>query len=873
MNSVGMESTAVCHVVAMPFPGRGHINPMMNFCKLLASRKHDILITFVVTEEWLGYIGSEPRPDSVRLVTIPNVIPPESLKAVDFPGFYEAVMTKMEAPFEQLLDQIEIPVTAIIGDIEVRWAISLGSRRNIPVAAFWTMSATFLSMLYHFNLFNQNQKSPTNLLGQVDYIPGISSSDLAELQKVFQKTDQRVFQLALECISKVPQAQYLLFTSIYELEPQVMDTMKDTFQFPVYPIGPAIPYLELEGNFSGTNDSHMVPDYLQWLDCQPKGSVLYISLGSFLSVSSTQMDEIFAGLQDSGVRFLWVARGEASRLKDTWSDDRGLVLPWCDQLKVLCHSSIDGFWTHCGWNSTLEAVFAGVPMLTFPLFLDQDPNSKQILEDWRIGREVRRDKVRTLPQLTIHLHSEFQSMAMNHVVAMPYPGRGHINPMMNLCKQLVSKNDTILITFIVTEEWFGLIGSDPNKPDRIRFATIPNVIPSEMVRSKDLIGFMEAVATKMGAPFERLLDQLEPPAPSLIVTDTFLLWAFDAGNQRNIPVASFWPLSAMAFSVFYHFDRFLENGHYPVNFQGAFFCLESSHERVNYIPGVNAMSLMDLPPPMMATNQDILKKKFKKMFSWVPKVQYFLLPTTYELESQVIDTLKRNLSKQIYPIGPAIPYFDLGDSSTTFASDDDVNYLRWLDCQPCGSVLYVSLGSFLSVSSAQMDEIAAGLSESGVRFLWVARGETERLSKVCGGKGLMARWCDQLRVLCHPSVGGFLSHCGWNSICEGVFAGLPFLTFPIVVDQFPNCKLIVEDWKIGLRVKEFMVENLAYLVTKEEISGLVTRFMDLESNEVKEMRRRAKELQGICQYSTSKGGSSETNINSFIRDILLSNSH
>uniref|UniRef100_A0A6N2NBC8 Glycosyltransferase n=1 Tax=Salix viminalis TaxID=40686 RepID=A0A6N2NBC8_SALVM len=321
--------------------------------------------------------------------------------------------------------------------------------------------------------------------------------------------------------------------------------------------------------------------------------------------------------------------------------------------------------------------------------------------------------------------------------------------MMNLCKQLVSKNDTILITFVVTEEWFGLIGSDPNKPDRIRFATIPNVIPSEMVRSKDLLGFMEAVATKMGAPFERLLDQLEPPSPSLIVTDTFLLWAFDAGNQRNIPVASFWPLSALAFS----------------------------------------------------------------------------------LESQVIDALKRNLSKQIYPIGPAIPYFDLGDSSTTFASDEDVNYLRWLDFQPCGSVLYVSLGSFLPVSSAQMEEIAAGLCESGVRFLWVARGETERLSKVCGGKGLVARWCDQLRVLCHPSVGGFLSHCGWNSICEGVFAGLPFLTFPIAVDQFPNCKLIVEDWKIGLRVKEFMVENMAYLVTREKISGLVTRFMDLESNE------------------------------------------
>lgn len=438
MNSVGLESTAVCHVVAMPFPGRGHINPMMNFCKLLASRKHDILITFVVTEEWLGYISSEPRPESVRLVTIPNVIPPERLKAVDFPGFYEAVMTKMEAPFEQLLDQFEIPVTAIIGDIEVRWAISLGNRRNIPVAAFWTMSATFLSMLYHFDLFKQNQKSPPNLSGQVDYIPGISSSHLAELQKVFQKNDQRVLQLALECISKVPQAQYLLFTSIYELEPQVMDTVKDAFQFPVYPIGPAIPYLELEGNLSGTNYSHMAPDYLQWLDSQPKDSVLYISLGSFLSVSSTQMDEIIAGLQDSGVRYLWVARGEASRLKDICSDGMGLVLPWCDQLKVLCHSSIGGFWTHCGWNSTLEAVFAGVPMLTFPLFLDQEPNSKQILEGWRIGWKVKRgvkeEKFLTREEIA-ELVQKFMDLESNEGKEM----RRRARELGNVCQQGIAE--------------------------------------------------------------------------------------------------------------------------------------------------------------------------------------------------------------------------------------------------------------------------------------------------------------------------------------------------------------------------------------------------------------------------------------------------
>ncbi|XP_015583129.2 UDP-glycosyltransferase 87A1 [Ricinus communis] len=388
---VDLESRRVFHVVAMPYPGRGHINPMINFCKLLVSRKPDILITFIITEEWLAYISTHPKPDAIRIATVPNVLPSERDRALDFPGYYEAVMTKMEAPFEQLLDHLEPPVTAIIGDIELRCAIDLGNRRNIPVAALWTMPATFFSILHHFHLFAQNQDSPIDLLVETaENIPGISSSNLAELRAIFRRNDLRVLQLALECISKVHKARYLLFTSVYELEAKAIDTLKATFPFPVYSIGPAIPYLQLEASSSGANYSHNSPDYQKWLDCQPEGSVLYISLGSFLSVSRTQMDEMVAGLQDCSVRYLWVAREEAYRLKEICSD-KGLVLPWCDQLKVLCHPSVGGFWTHCGWNSTLEAIFAGVPMLTFPLFLDQHSNSRQIVDEWRIGWKVQEE--------------------------------------------------------------------------------------------------------------------------------------------------------------------------------------------------------------------------------------------------------------------------------------------------------------------------------------------------------------------------------------------------------------------------------------------------------------------------------------------------
>ncbi|KAK7385578.1 hypothetical protein VNO78_31303 [Psophocarpus tetragonolobus] len=161
---------------------------------------------------------------------------------------------------------------------------------------------------------------------------------------------------------------------------------------------------------------------------------------------------------------------------------------------------------------------------------------------------------------------QVRSTIGGHVVAVPYPGRGHVNPMMNLCKLLVSNNSHILVTFVVTEEWLGFIGSDP-KPDSIRFATIPNVIPSEQGRANDFVGFFEAVMTKMEAPFQQLLQRLHS-LPTLIISDTYLFWVVRVANSTNIPVASFWPMSASVFAVLKHYHLLQQNGHYPVNLSG-----------------------------------------------------------------------------------------------------------------------------------------------------------------------------------------------------------------------------------------------------------------------------------------------------------------
>ncbi|KAL5747108.1 hypothetical protein ACOSP7_024104 [Xanthoceras sorbifolium] len=390
MDSTTPKTTVGCHVVAIPFPGRGHVNPMMNLCNLLASKTHKIFITLVVTEEWLGLIDSDTKFSNIRYASIPNVIPSEIGRAANYTAFYEAAMTKMEVPVNQLLGQLEPPVTAIITDVELFWAIRIGNCRNIPVALLCTTSITAFWVQHYFDSI-QDQNFLLDLLEHggehEDRIPEISTPNLADLRKCFHGCSRRVIQLILEGCLWVPKAQYLLFNSVYELEDQVYDTLKAEYSLPIYHIGPAIPFFEFEDNIS-TSISPNGADYLEWLDSHPAGSVLYVSLGSFLSVSSEQMDEIAAGLTSSGVRFLWVVRGETSWLKKICGD-LGLIVPWCDQLKVLCHSSVGGFWTHCGWNSTIEAVFAGQPLLTLPIHFDQHSNEKQIVENWKIGWRVR----------------------------------------------------------------------------------------------------------------------------------------------------------------------------------------------------------------------------------------------------------------------------------------------------------------------------------------------------------------------------------------------------------------------------------------------------------------------------------------------------
>ncbi|KAM0885683.1 hypothetical protein ACQ4PT_030171 [Festuca glaucescens] len=189
----------------------------------------------------------------------------------------------------------------------------------------------------------------------------------------------------------------------------------------------------------------------------------------------------------------------------------------------------------------------------------------------------------------------------------------------------------------------------------------------------------------------------------------------------------------------------------------------------------------------------------------------------------------------------------------------DEEHRDWLDAQPENSVLYVSFGSYVSMAPSQFEEIAAGLRGSGVRFLWVARDKAAGLRQTCGGRGLA------LEVLCHSSVGGFLSHCVWNSVLDAVCAGVPLLAFPVVWDQLVNARMVADEWKVGIDLTEQRGDDGT--VSRAAISAPVMKLMDFDSDVGREMRRAAE----LCEDSSRavhEGGSSHRSLTSFLQDLV-----
>ncbi|MCL7044907.1 hypothetical protein MKW94_026575 [Papaver nudicaule] len=295
---------------------------------------------------------------------------------------------------------------------------------------------------------------------------------------------------------------------------------------------------------------------------------------------------------------------------------------------------------------------------------------------------------------------------------------------------------------------------------------------------------------------------------------------------------------------------------------------------ITYIPGVPAIEPVDMMSYLQDTDTStIVHEIIFKAFDDVRGADFVICNTVQELEPETISALQ--VKKPFFAIGPIFPSgFTKTKSSVATSLWPESDCTQWLDSKPKGSVLYISFGSYAHINKNDLIEIAHGLLQSKVNFVFVLRPDVvsvddpnplpEGFLEESKDRGIIIQWCCQIQVLSHPAIGGFLTHCGWNSILESIWCSVPLLCFPLLTDQFTNRKLVVDDWKIGLNIGRKQI-------TRKEVSDQIIRLMDEKSG--CEFKKEITEVKKALQNASKNDGSSEKNLTQFVNDlkVLISN--
>ncbi|GMN39187.1 hypothetical protein TIFTF001_008412 [Ficus carica] len=461
-----------------------------------------------------------------------------------------------------------------------------------------------------------------------------------------------------------------------------------------------------------------------------------------------------------------------------------------------------------------------------------------------------------------------------HAIIVAHRLQGHVIPTVHLAINLASKGFTI--TFVNTEVTHHKIitskqhkiPSDDHQSDNIfagvqnsgldiRYRTVSDGFPIEFDRFTNYEEFKEGQLNIFPNYVDELVGDIvrDDPSVSCLIVDTFYTWISQIAKKYKLVSVSFWTQPALVLILCYHMDLLKRNG------------VSTSQDTIDYIPGVKAIEPKDLISFLQETDTSTVLHRFLyKAFDDVKNVDFILCNTVHELELETILALQGK--KPTYAIGPIFPSgFTKSIVPTSLRTEFDCT--EWLDSKPHGSVLYISFGSCALCSKNDIEEIAMGLLLCEVNFIWAMRPNIVRYDEdyilpaqfldQIKGRGLVVTWTNQIEVISHPSVGGFLTHCGWNSILESIRCGVPLLCFPLLMDQPTNRKLVVDDWRIGLNLRD------GKSLTREEVAEKIGRLMSGKSAE--ELRKEMIKMRQTLENALAINGSSEKNLCQFITDV------
>ncbi|GJW76478.1 UDP-glycosyltransferase 76B1-like protein [Tanacetum coccineum] len=366
-------------IILFPLPFQGHINPMLQLANILHGQGFSIIIVHIEynSPNPSNYPHFTFKPIKDRFFETESNISPDADPVVYLNYLNETCVGSFKECVVELLAESddEGSVCCLITDAGFYFPQAVANELSIPRLVLRTSSVASV-LVYDLDYNAPVTEYPVMKVKDVLKISVNLKSQLDFVDKMFKH---------------MKTSSGIIWNTFKELEQPELDTLNQQYQVPSFTLGPFHKY------FPSSLSSLIQQDQtvLKWLDTQPPKSTIYVSFGSLACITESEFQQVALGLENIGLPFLWVVRPGlvtgsewVESLPEKFLErvgDGGRIVKWCPQQEVLAHPATGCFWTHNGWNSTLESICEGVPMVCSPCCYDQPTNARYVNDIWKIG--------------------------------------------------------------------------------------------------------------------------------------------------------------------------------------------------------------------------------------------------------------------------------------------------------------------------------------------------------------------------------------------------------------------------------------------------------------------------------------------------------
>lgn len=463
------------------------------------------------------------------------------------------------------------------------------------------------------------------------------------------------------------------------------------------------------------------------------------------------------------------------------------------------------------------------------------------------------------------------------LIFIPSPGIGHLVSTVEMAKLLLNRDQSLSITVLIMKLPFDTKVNtytqsiSSNSSSNIRFVDLPEQDIAALPKSPSnfLPLFIQSQKPHVREAVAGIRQSEQSARLGGFVIDMFCSSMIDIANEFGLPTYVFFTSGASFLSLMFHVQGLVDNEHVDVT------DLKDSDDDL-CVPGfVNKVPIKVMPAIFL--DKEGGAEMFLGYARRFKETKGVMINTFLELESYAIESLSDGKKPPIYPVGPVLNLVNEADSTI----------MDWLDQQPDSSVVFLCFGSMGTFDEEQVKEIAKALERSGHRFLWSLRKPVEKgkfgfpgefsdpgeilpegFLERTAGVGKVVGWAPQIAVLSHKSVGGFVSHCGWNSTLESVWCGVPMATWPMYAEQQINAFQFLKELGLAVEIKmdyrkDFRTNNAAVIVSAGEIESGIKKLMEDDG-----VRKRVKEMKEKSRMAMTEGGSSYRATGLLIEDVM-----